>query len=325
MSSHYGLSGIRWNVKELAQILRERQLNKFDVNVLVSGKRGDGKSTLIHKIMLRFKKDGFRHRKHQVYDREDVMNLLAEQTFGFVWDDEAVNSGYKRDFQNQGQKELIKLITNFRDNYNLYFSAIPSFYSLDKDLRDLTFMHIHIIERGLAVILIALESSIHTADIWDTKNNMAIEQKENERVAKDPTKKFRYHLFSTFAGYLYFGDVTEKQREIYKKVKDEKRSKRFSTVFQAVQKLPQDKLNEFYKDIINEKLSRTRLHQLCLEQDLDFKKVCYHLNKRLKDDGYAETLLQKLSQIDKAQKSSDPSNNKQIAPSVKNLVPDIQA
>src|SRR4030042_2467296 len=129
-------------------------------------------STIISKIFNSFKKEGFNQRKHQVYARKDVINLLACQQFGYCWDDEAINSGYKRDFQNKGQKDLIKIITNYRDNHNIYASALPFFYSLDKDLRDLIFLHLHVIERGVAVLFLPLSDQIHTQDQWDTKNNI---------------------------------------------------------------------------------------------------------------------------------------------------------
>lgn len=86
-------SKVIWSMKELAQVLRQRQLNEFDVNVGVSGKRGDGKSTFMHKLMREFAKHGFKNEKHQVYTRERVIHLLSTQEFGFCWDDEAINSG----------------------------------------------------------------------------------------------------------------------------------------------------------------------------------------------------------------------------------------
>ena len=45
---------ILWTIKELVDVLRKRQLNNFDCNFGVSGKRGDGKSTLLLKIFKSF-------------------------------------------------------------------------------------------------------------------------------------------------------------------------------------------------------------------------------------------------------------------------------
>ena len=199
---------IIWSIKELTEVIRKRQLNKFDANMGVSGDRGNGKSTFLFKIFNSFKKYGFNQRKHQIYSQEDVKNLLGSQTFGYCWDDEAINSGYKRDFQQTGQKELIKVVTNYRDNFNVYGSALPFFYSLDKDLRDLIFMHIHIKERGIGVVLLPVEGQIHGSDRWDSATNKKIEAQENARLQKNPHARFRYHRFTTFAGYVFSGPMT---------------------------------------------------------------------------------------------------------------------
>ncbi len=282
-----GKNKIIFTLKEITLLLRQRQLNKFDVNLGVSGKRGNGKSTLLFKIFNDFKKYGFDQRKQQVYSQDDVINLLALRTFSFCWDDEAINSGYKRDFQLAGQKTLIKVVTNYRDNYNIYASALPSLYSLDKDLRELIFMHIHIIERGLAVIFIPLEGQIHTQDHWDTKTNAKIELKENERTKNNPNLPFRYHKFTTFAGYLYFGPMTKKQEAFYKRIKQEKRSKHFNIKEQSPELSFLDKT---YNLLIQDKLTKDGLMQICLHEDKKYSSILTSLNSRLKDNGQSQTV-----------------------------------
>lgn len=273
-----------WTIRELTNVLRERQLNKFDCNFGVSGKRGDGKSTLLHKIFKSFRKDGFDQKKHQVYAQKEVINLLATQTFSFCWDDEAINSGYKRDFQQAGQKILIKIITNYRDNYNMYGSALPFFYSLDKDLRELMFMHIHIIERGLAVILLPLADQIHSMDPWDSKNNIKVEEKEYKRLQKNPLAKFRYNKFSTFAGFLYFGPMTKKEEQIYKEIKRMKRSRNFGDLgVLNPEELPFKE--RIYKLLIEGKLTKEGLMQSCLIEGEKYSNINSALNGMLKDRG----------------------------------------
>jgi hypothetical protein len=279
-------SKVIWTIKELTEVLRARQLNKFDVDFGVSGKRGDGKSTLLFKIFNSWSKTGFNQEEHQEYSQQKIIELLSSQKFGFCWDDEAINSGYKRDFQKTGQKNLIKIITNYRDNFNIYGSALPFFYSLDKDLRELMFMHIHIIERGIAVILIPLQDQIHSQDPWDTKRNQDIEKQEYARIERNPELKFRYHRFTTFAGYLYFGDMTDKQRKLYEEIKSRKRQENF--VDSGV--LSTDKKNKSFADmaleqLIDNKLTRDGLIQACLLNGQKFSSVQSQLNNMLKDKG----------------------------------------
>ncbi len=278
---------IVWTVKEFTETLRKRQLNKFDVNIGVSGKRGDGKSTFLFKIFNSFRKSGFIQEKHQVYEQKDVIKLLAQQEFSFCWDDEAINSGYKRDFQNAGQKSLIKVVTNYRDNFNIYASALPFFYSLDKDLRELIFVHVHIIERGIAVILLPLNDQIHASDPWDTKANIKIESKEYSRMKKSPGVTFRYHKFTTFAGYIYFGPMTKKQERYYKTIKQKKRAKHFG-IEDEVER--QDFKHRCYNLLTTGKLTKDGLIQACLLEDRLYTSMLTELNRMLKNNGETKTV-----------------------------------
>lgn len=276
---------IVWTIKELVEVLRERQLNKFDCDFGVSGSRGNGKSTLLFKIFKSFKKYGFKQKKHQVYSQQDVINLLSSQLFGFCWDDEAINSGFKRNFQQAGQKNMIQIITNYRDNFNLYGSAVPFFYSLDKALRELMFMHIHIIERGVAVIFLPLCDQVHSQDPWDTNNNIKIEEKEYRRMKRDSNAKFRWHRFSTFSGYLYFGPMSKKEEEFYKKIKQEKRSKNFEDSGVLKTSDQPNFREKLYKLLIEGKITRDGLMQACLVQEEKYSSILTGLNGMLKDKG----------------------------------------
>ena len=189
-------------IKDIGDILKGRQENEFDGNMAVSGNRGDGKSMLILKTFYRFKV--FSSWKHQVYSRKQVIKLLKEQKFGICWDDEAINTGYKRNFQLKEQQELIKILTAYRDNFNIFASAIPNFFSLDKDLRDLYFIHLHVIERGIAIVHMPLQGRLYSQDRWDAAYNAKIESNWSKRIMKDPDYRIPYHRLSTFRGYLFF-------------------------------------------------------------------------------------------------------------------------
>ena len=280
-------SSVIWTLKELTICIRKRQLNKYDANIGVSGKRGDGKSSMLFKIFNSFKKNGFNPEKHQEYSRDKIINLLANQTFGFCWDDEAINSGYKRDFQHKGQKDMIKIITNYRDNFNIIGSAIPFFYSLDRDLRELIFLHIHIVERGIAILLMPLETSIHTTDPWDTKNNIKIEQQENARLKRNPNMKFRYNKFTTFAGYIYFGPMTPRQEKRYKDIKKRKRALSFD--IQGIEERL-DFNQKIYNALIERKLTKEGLQQMCLAEGKKYSAVATMMNSMLNDAGEERTM-----------------------------------
>ncbi len=247
-------------------------------------------STLLLKLFLRFK--GFKQIKHQVYSQRDVISLLKNQQFSFCWDDEAINTGYKRNFQSKGQQELIKIITMYRDNFNIYASAIPFFYSLDKDLRELIHIHIHIIERGLAVILMQLEDSIHQTDQWDTRNNSKKEEKWQKKKAENPNFKFPYHRLSTFVGYLRFNDLTKNQREKYKKLKREKRHGALLTEEEVARQKEENVNDRIFKQMLDAKLTKEGLQQFCLIEGKKLSSMVTYLNKRLNNLGEEKTLKQ---------------------------------
>lgn len=305
---------IVWTIKELTDVLRKRQLNKFDVNIGVSGNRGDGKSTVLFKIFNSFKKQKFNQEKHQVYGRDHVMKLLSKQMFSFCWDDEAINSGYKRDFQSKGQQKLIKMVTNYRDNFNIYGSALPFFYTLDKGLRELIFMHIHIIERGMAVILLPLDNQIHGQDPWDTDNNKKIEQKENRRLERNPNSIFRYNKFTTFAGYLYFGDMTDKQRKKYEEIKRRKRSIEFK---EEEEKKELSFIQKVFNAVIDKRMSNQTLLELCRMEGKKYTTICTTLNQMLKNDGHDETLSAFLH------KDSKEFKQKKVRENLIELIPEV--
>jgi hypothetical protein len=274
-----------WKLREIVEVLRERQLKEFDANIGVSGKRGDGKSTLLFQIFRRFKKYGFHQEKHQVYNRDDVLNLLKHQEFSFCWDDEGINTGYKRDFQNTEQKSLIKVVTAYRDNYNIYGTAIPFFYTLDKGLRELMFMHIHIIERGLAVIFLPLEDQIHTQDPWDTYNNAKLEMLWQKRLQADPNFKFPYHKLSTFAGYITFRDMSDKQKARYKKIKKAKRQESFLTEKEKVAEKNEGIVVQVYDLLKEGKITTEGLNQICVLNALDVTTLKRKINSKLAKAG----------------------------------------
>lgn len=273
------MKAITWYIGDIVKILNQRVENEFDGNIVISGDRGNGKSTLISKIFYRTGK--FRPRKHQVYTREDVIKLLQTQIKGLCFDDEAVNSGYKRNFQSKAQQELIKIVTAFRDNFNIYASAIPNFFSLDKDLRDLVFMHIQVIERGIAVVHMPLSNLLYSQDKWDTKNNARKEQAWTNKIRKDPTFRPKYHQLTTFRGYLYFTDLTPKQKKLYKEIKKEKRLPAFATSEQQKEFTFNEKVYNF---MISGKLTSDGLMQMCLLEGVKYSSVLSNLSRMLKDN-----------------------------------------
>lgn len=279
---------IIWTIKDLVEIIKKRQENKFDVCIAISGARGNGKSTLIYKTLVRFSK--FKPWKHQVYSRDDVIRLLEKSKFGYIFDDEAIRTSYKRNFFEEDQKILIQMLNMYRDNFNIYFASVPNFYNLDKDLRDLIKIHINVIERGLGVIHIANEGRLYSNDPWDIKYNKKIEERWAKLKKSNPNYRPRYNKLSTFVGYIRFGDLTKKQRELYEEIKATKRKEVYEKEIKK-----EDSKGGFYDRLIEqlqkgEIKTKKMIQEIALVNGMNYSNVRDMLNKKLTDKGIKERL-----------------------------------
>lgn len=291
------MKGVVWSIKDIANVIIKRRANEFDSNIAAIGNRGDGKSTLLNKTYYRLPR--FNPWKHQEYGRENIIKLLKTENKGICWDDEAINTGYKRDFQSRGQQELIKILTMYRDNYNTFGSAIPTFFSLDKDLRDLYFIVFHIIQRGIAVVHMPLQGRMYSQDRWDAKNNARIEESWTKKSKTNPSFKPQYHKLSTFRGYLYFNDVTERQKALYKEIKKVKRDRETQNLL-GIQKVTEKPfISKVYDILLSKKLTKEGLLQMCLVEGRKYSVITTTLNRMLTDNGEEGTLSEYLQQHDK--------------------------
>lgn len=279
---------ITFSITDIANLIKRRQENQFDANFSVQGERGNGKSTLISKIL--YKIGNFNPRVQQVYSTDDVIKLLQTQKRGIVFNDEGINSGYKRNFQDKGQQKLIKVLTNYRSNENIHATAIPNFFSLDKDLRDLTFMLLVVVERGHAHVHLPLQGRMYSQDRWDAKNNARKEESWNNQLKNNVSAKIPYHELSTFAGHLFFGDLSPHQRALYEEVRKSKRAEQFQEAEQEIEvKKAKPFIERVYDLVLEKKLNSNSLLQLCLWEGESYKSVRTRLNQKLKDNGYLET------------------------------------
>lgn len=307
------MRAVIWTIKDIIEILQNRQKNEFDGNIAITGNRGDGKSTCIGKIFFRLPK--FNPWKQQVYKREDILKLIKYQKFGQCWDDEAINSGYKRDFQNKGQQEQIKILTNYRDNFNIFASAIPNFFSLDKDLRDLYFIHLHIIRRGTAIIHMPVQGKLYSQDKWDAKYNAKVEDSWSKKIQHNPDFHPPFNRLTTYRGILYFNDLTPKQKALIQEVKRVKRAETYESEEEKNSEIPL--LEKLYKLAIEKKLTKEFLLLTCQMENKKYSSITSSLNRILVDNGHKETLRAFLQQSD----TNNIHNTGNVE--INSLVPDV--
>lgn len=315
---------IIWSVKDLAKMSKRRILNRFDSNVAVTGGTGLGKSTFLHHFFTSMNslerdkelKTGnkFDINKHLVFSRIKMIDLIENYKFGYCWNDELISSAYKREFYKPEQNELIKVLTKYRNNFNIVGGAVPIFFSLDKELLKLFGMHINIIRRGIGIVHLPREGRMFTDDIWDIKINSKLEEKWSKKKQKNPSFKIPYHKYTTFAGYVFFPPLKPEQEEYYEELKEELRKERDNVG-------AGDKKEGFYERVLkllkSGKMDEDSLLNLCLYEDKKFSSVKVRLNQLLKDEGGEHTLKHYLK--DKIKKRESNSIYKNNNPPLKKL------
>ena len=239
------MGSIYWSLKDIRNYAITRQNNKFDAIMFWSGPRGNGKSTGSFKFCNPF--ECFKPKHHIVYNRDEVMHFLEENKRGVIMDDEAIRSGYKRNFFDKDQKQLITMLNMYRSNYNIYSGCIPNFFSLDTDLRKLCTIHIHVIKRGLGVVHIPRTERLYGNDPWDAGYNSKVEDSFGHKIRQDPNYKPPFHKLSTFAGYLSYGPMSELQEKLYEDIRQTKRK----MVYDEEMGATKDKTPSLIKNIID--------------------------------------------------------------------------
>ena len=293
-----------WSVKELAEITKKRVENNFDSNIAVTGGTGMSKSTFLFKFFSKF--PDFKIEDKLTYDRTEMIKLIRDYKLSYCWADELISVGNKRKFYDAEQIELIEVLTKYRSNRNILGGAVPIFFSLDKELLKLFGMHINIIDRGIGVVHLPRTGRMFTDDIWDVKINAKLEEKWSAKLQRNPNFKIPYHKYTTFAGYVYFGKMTEKQEKYYNYLRDKKRGNADLTKDEK----PKESFYEKVLRLLREKkLDEKGLFALCSYEGKKLSSVKVSLNRMLKDEGSSETLKDLLKDTNNNKKNKLLHNN----------------
>lgn len=270
---------VKFSVKELRQVCLNRQVNKYDGILAITGERGSGKSTIAYHIAKKIK--GFRPKFDLIYDL-DTLKKRLEKWDKIVIVDEAIYTAYKREWQKKGQIELIKQLNAYRDHRNIVILCIPTFWDLDKPLRQMCFMRVDVIKRGTGVVHKPLKSN-YTQDNWDSYNNEKV-----ERVSILGRKRPRFQKLSTFKGYIKFRPLSEKEEDKYQKIKNEQRNNLYEK--EKEPEIQDDKFQRLIKGIKNGLVDKKFLDNYANMQGIQYNGLAQSINRRLKLAQDGETL-----------------------------------
>jgi len=173
------------------------------------------------KKLLELKKENaysYRVKRDTIYTREKIIKFF-DKWHRIAVADELVMACFSRDFYTEEQKDLIKIINTNRDHANLLLGCVPSFNTLDIQIKGLTKIRISIIRRGLALIHTP-NRSLYSRDRWDSQFNEKLEREWLKKKIRKP----QYAKFTTIRGMIRFSDLPDSVKKVYEEVKKNERN-----------------------------------------------------------------------------------------------------
>jgi len=214
------------NVEFLASFFLKREEQRLDSIMAVdSGAvKGTGKTVFsidLCKAVCKLKDYSYDMEKLMVLNptSQKVMEIIKSLPFGIpIHIDEAIFIAYKRDYSEDPVKQLVKFINICRKFRKPVLLNIPSFWDLDKDIRNLCDFRATIVKRGIACIR-GKHPNPEYEDMW-----LRDESKEtiDREIGSDITdlngvirgiEKCKNHLFT-----IAFPNIPEDEYEKYEKM-----------------------------------------------------------------------------------------------------------
>lgn len=261
-------------------LLLDRIKNKKDNIVLISGKRGSGKTTLSIKAIMGFSDmedtekyynkeknislddsekikytlsefTPFNMEKHICFSKKELQTLWKEERMSFILADEAVVNANRRNSMTKANKILMEIATINRKNFNTIFFCMPSIEDFDLAILQYITHWVHIDDRGLAAVMLPNPPSLFGRKSWDIDRMKKIYEKFMEDNPSAPGVP--YWLFNNFRGYIKFKALPTKVEEKYLKIATEKKNADSDEVELEENKLKRGQLPD-QKKIIIEKI-----------------------------------------------------------------------
>lgn len=297
-----------WSMEKFCVMILEMLTNKFDCLIIIEGNRGLGKSTLAWHILKKvsainkqivkvtggkespyFKQYQFKpvaqtkgKFKSVIYTKDDVINFFDKWHHSALAD-EMINVAFNREFWNEDQKNIIKLMNMNRDHCNLFVACVPQFQTLDNQIKNLAKIRITIARRGLAVIQTP-NRTIYNRDRWDTATNEKIEREWLKKGSGLP----QYSRLNTFRGMLRFPALSKKEQAIYDQIKVEERNiiKKDLGVTEENRGQADDPFEKFMVKVLDGKLrNRSELDGIAFGMGITGDQLMQKLIRELKKSG----------------------------------------
>jgi hypothetical protein len=285
-----------WSMDRLALMIVKMLLNKFDCFItfayviekkvanyfrIIIKETGGKQSPFFQWYEFKPKLQLINPSKNKfiIYTQEDVINFYDKWHKSGIAD-EMINVAFNREFWSENQKNLIKMMNMNRDHGNFLIACVPQFQNLDNQIKNLCKIRITVVRRGLAVIQTP-NRTIYGKDKWDATNNERIEREWLKKGSGLP----QYSKLNTFRGMIRFRDLTQKEKDIYEKIKVTERNVIKSDLGVTEQTLQNDPLEIIYKRLIEGKVRNgTELDGVAVAMQITSDALKGRIIKKLKQD-----------------------------------------
>jgi hypothetical protein len=288
----------------IKEMLLGRRSNERDNVILVTGARGDGKSTFVGKCLFQF--EDFDPYECMVYNKEKMFELIKKKN-GYIWADEAVVNAARGNVMSRANKMLHEIVTINRDNFNIVFFCMPFVEDFDTKILQYVSMWIHIDSRGVGVVMLPSNKGIFGKRNWDIdamKKMFDEFQKENKGAYHVP-----YWIYPNFRGYVRFGKLTVEQDKIVKEIKTLRKNENMENTRQdevvgEVKHL--ENYSKYGSKKLAEKVAKGEIRDIesfkatCVEMKLDAIEMEKKINSIFRKSGVSKTLKGQFKEYDKA-------------------------
>lgn len=307
-------------------LLLDRILNKKDNLILVTGKRGAGKTTVALKQIMGFSdiisneqyynkqknihlkeeekikyvlKDftKFDMERHMCFGKKELENLWKEERKAFILADEIIVSASRRKSMTKGNKLIHEIATINRKNYNTIFLLLPSIEDLDLAILQYITHWVHVSQQGLAAVLLPNPPTLFGRGSWDIDQMKKIYEKF---IEKNPTAQaVPYWLFNNFRGYIKFSAMTAGVERQYDEISHRKKNQNSNGVDEeetvkvrkdAMPEEKQSKIKNIVQNLIDGKITDSEeYYRASIGLELSKEKFNKEINKVLFSNGDGRT------------------------------------
>lgn len=319
---------IKWQFQDLIEVVVATLLNRFDFFMVVSGSRGNGKSTFAIRLaqgvsreftyLYNFDPERINYYYHsmnlkELYTKkrfmEKIKMLKENKSYKFalrkqLYYTKAMTQRFLQEWNKTGILDEMINITFSRDFYEEKQKQIIKQINLNRDHENLiiacvpkfytldnqirNLTKMHIFVPTRGVAIINTPNK--TMILKDKWDTLVNEKIERKWIEKK-SKNPNYSLVTTFRGYVRFKSLTTRQEQTYHKVKTEKRNTIAKEEMFIVDKKKNEGYEKVFQDFLHQRIKNPEvLEGIAKGMGLKYESLKRKLRKSLRSSGKPDNL-----------------------------------